>query len=103
MWLRIELFVNDMDVSVGFYRDRLGFQVERRSEDYVSLHRGHVVLGLGPAAMLPEQVEGQGFTRQRLDGDTGAGVEIGLELDGRDQLQAVFERCRQRAVISEAF
>jgi len=57
-------------------------KVDRRAEDYVSLRRGVVGLGLGPVAKLPEQTEGQGFTRQRLNGDKGAGVEIVLELDG---------------------
>jgi catechol 2,3-dioxygenase-like lactoylglutathione lyase family enzyme len=97
----MELFVEDMDVSVRFYRDVLGFQVDRRAEDYASLRRGVVVLGLGPVAKLPEHTEGQGFSRQRLTGDKGAGVEIVLELDGLAELRALYERCRQRAVISE--
>jgi lactoylglutathione lyase len=60
------------------------------------------VLGLGPVAKLPEQAEGRGFSRQRLNGDKGAGVEIVLELDGVDELEALYERCRQRPVISES-
>src|SRR3954454_3750847 len=102
MRLRMELFVEDMDASVSFYRDLLGFRLQRRAEDYVSLRRGLVVLGLGPVAKLPEQAEGRGFSRQRLNGDKGAGVEIVLELDGVDELEALYERCRQRPVISES-
>ncbi|MCO8270429.1 VOC family protein [Actinoplanes sp. TRM 88003] len=48
----MELFVEDLDVSVSFYREVLGFQVSRRAERYVSLRRGIVVLGLGPTAKI---------------------------------------------------
>ncbi len=101
MRLRIELFVEDIDASVRFYGDVLGFQMDRGTQDYVSLRRGVVVLGLGPVAKLPEQTGGQGFTRPRLNGDKGAGIEIVLELDGLDELRALYEHCRQRATISE--
>jgi len=101
MRLRVELFVGDMDASIRFYRDVLGFRVDRRAEDYASLRRGVVVLGLGPVAKLPEHTEGQGFTRQRLRGAKGAGVELVLELDGLDELQALYEHCRQQVTISD--
>jgi lactoylglutathione lyase len=101
MRIRVELFVESMDVSVGFYRDVLEFRVERWAEDYASLRRGAVVLGLGPVAKLPEQAEGGGFTRQRLHRDKGAGVEIVLEVDELDELRALYEQCRQRTAISE--
>jgi catechol 2,3-dioxygenase-like lactoylglutathione lyase family enzyme len=92
--LRIELFVDDLDVSVAFYGDVLGFRVERRDEGYVSLRRGTVVLGLGPVAKLPERDDGPGFTRQRLAAGKGAGVEIVLELDDVEQVRALHGRCR---------
>jgi GNAT superfamily N-acetyltransferase/catechol 2,3-dioxygenase-like lactoylglutathione lyase family enzyme len=101
MRLRMELFVEDLDVSVAFYHDVLGFRVERRTADYVSLVRGLVVLGLGPIAKLPETGDGPGFTRRRLAGDKGAGVEIVLEVDGPDELRALYDHCRRRAAVAE--
>jgi catechol 2,3-dioxygenase-like lactoylglutathione lyase family enzyme len=98
----MELFVEDMDASVAFYQDLLGFRVQRRDAGYASLRRGGVVLGLGPVAKLPESGEGAGFTRERLSRDKGAGVEIVLELDGLDEVEALYARCRERAVISAA-
>jgi lactoylglutathione lyase len=97
----MELFVEDLDVSVAFYTGVLGFRVDRRSEDYVSMRRGTVVLGLGPAAKLPEG-DGPGFTRQRLAAGKGAGVEIVLELDDVEQVAALHERCRARAAVAES-
>jgi catechol 2,3-dioxygenase-like lactoylglutathione lyase family enzyme len=78
--LRMELFVSDLPRSVDFYRSVLGFEVERHQEDYASLRDGSVVLGLVPVTNLPES-GGPGFTRARLAGDRGAGVEVVLEVD----------------------
>lgn len=79
MALRLELFVDDMDISIDFYCRVLGFHVDRREPDYASLRSGNVVLGLGPISKLPMQ-DGY-FTRARLTNDRGAGVEIVLEVD----------------------
>jgi lactoylglutathione lyase len=94
MRLRLELFVDDLDVSIAFYRDLLGFHVARRAGDYASLRRGPVVLGLGPVAKLPAAGSGPGFTRAKLAGDRGAGVEIVLELDDPAVVSAAFDQCR---------
>ncbi len=101
MRLRMELFVDDLDVSVAFYRDVLGFHVLRGAGDYVSLRHGAVVLGLGPVAKLPEQADGPGFTRQRLRIDKGAGVEIVLEVDGVQELSALYEHCQAHSTVVE--
>jgi lactoylglutathione lyase len=101
MRLRMELFVDDMDASVAFYTQLLGFEVTRRAEEYASLRRGLVVLGLGPVAKLPDHGDGPGFTRQRLRGGKGAGVEIVLELDDADQVSALYERCRSHGALVE--
>lgn len=79
MSLRLELFVHDVDVSILFYCDILGFQVQRHDADYTSLRNGTVVLGLGPAAKLPIS-EGH-FTQYKLESEPGVGVEIVLEVD----------------------
>jgi lactoylglutathione lyase len=100
MRLRLELFVEDLAVSAGFYADVLGFEVVRRAEDYVSLRHGTVVLGLGPVAKLPES-DGPGFTRRRLARDKGAGTEIVLEVDHPGELPPLHERCRARGVVVE--
>jgi catechol 2,3-dioxygenase-like lactoylglutathione lyase family enzyme len=97
----MELFVDDLDASVAFYRGVLGFRVERRDEGYVSMRRGTVVLGLGPVAKLPERGTGPGVTRQRLAADKGAGVEIVLELDDREQVVALHYHCQAEATVVE--
>ena len=89
MRLRLELFVADMDASVRFYTDVLGYRVVRRDEGYASLRRGAAVLGIGPIAKLPADGGGPGFTQARLAGDRGAGVEIVLEVP---DLDAVYEQ-----------
>jgi catechol 2,3-dioxygenase-like lactoylglutathione lyase family enzyme len=97
----MELFVEDIDVSIAFYCDLLGVHVERRTEDHASLRRGLVVLGLGPVAKLPEERDGPGLTRPRLGRDKGAGVEIVLEFDDLDELLALHEHCQERGAVDE--
>jgi catechol 2,3-dioxygenase-like lactoylglutathione lyase family enzyme len=102
MRLRLELFVDDLDTSIAFYTGVLGFAVDRRGPDYVSVRRGAVVLGLGPVAKLPARGSGPGFTRQRVAAGRGAGVEIVLEVDDLAQVTALHEHCRARGVVAEA-
>ena len=87
MRLRLELFVEDLDTSIGFYAG-IGFAVERREHDYASLRWGDVVLGLAPIAKLPPAGPGPGFTQERLAGVRGAGVEIVLEVEDLDVAHA---------------
>ncbi len=79
MSLRLELFVRDMEASIAFYCDILGFEVQRHEVDYASLRCGTVILGLGPAAKLP--VSAGYFTQHKLQTGPGVGVEIVLEVD----------------------
>ena len=93
MSFRIELLVADLEPSIRFYEEVLGFQLERREPHYASLRRGAPVLGLGPIAKLPTAAPGPGFSQERLAANRGAGVEIVLEVD---DLEEAFAR-RQRA------
>jgi catechol 2,3-dioxygenase-like lactoylglutathione lyase family enzyme len=83
--LRMELFVDDMDVSIDFYCRVLGFELMRHEEGYASIRSGSVTLGLGPIAKLPP--EGGYFTRDTLSVHRGAGVEIVLEVDDINAFQ----------------
>ena len=84
MRFRLELFVDDIDASIRFYEDALGFRLVRRDVDYASLELEGAILGLGSIAKLPADGEGPGFTRARLSGVRGAGVEIVLEVSDVD-------------------
>jgi lactoylglutathione lyase len=93
----MELFVDDLDETVAFYSELLGFGIDRRTDEYASLSRGQVVLGLGLTANLSEHDNsGPGPAWRRLDQAKGAGVEIVLELDDVDEVSALYEHCRSR-------
>ena len=89
MSLRMELFVEDLDRAIMFYSNVLGFELLRQDDGYASIHRGTVTIGLGPIAKLPDV--GGYFTRRRLSGDRGLGIEIVLEVD---DIVAEHERVR---------
>ncbi len=104
MGLRLELFVEDMETSIGFYTRVLGFEVIRNEPgDYASLRNGGVVLGIGPISKLPG--EGGYFTRAIASLRRGLGVEIVLEVDDVEGWHRrvvasghpVFERPQERA------
>jgi lactoylglutathione lyase len=97
MRLRIELFVDNLDASIAFYTELLGFRVERRADGYASLRRGGVVLGLGLAAGLSDHdPSGPGPQWAGRHGAKGVGVEIVLELADAGELAGLHERCRAR-------
>ena len=84
MGLRLELFVEDMEASIAFYTRVLAFEVARHeADDYASLRRGDVLLGIGPVAKLPE--EGGYFGRGISAHRRGLGVEIVLEVSDVDR------------------
>ena len=94
MRLRMELFVDDMDASIAFYSQLLGFRLARRDAGYAVVRRGHVVLGIGLLANTGWA--GAGASR-------GAGVEIVLELDEVAEVSALYEHCAARVTGVEPF
>ena len=86
MSLRLELFVDDMDESIEFYTEVLGFERLKGSKNYVPVHCGSVVIGLGPATKLPKQHH---FNPELQTGRRGLGTEIVLEVD---DIQVMFNR-----------
>lgn len=86
MSLRLELFVDDMDESIEFYTEVLGFERLNGGEDYEPVQCGSVVIGLGPAAKLPKQHH---FNPELQNARRGLGTEIVLEVD---DIQVMFDR-----------
>lgn len=58
MWLRLEIFPDDLDSTVDFYTRVLGFRLERDERGaeapYVAMRRGGVLLG---AARRPDRID----------------------------------------------
>jgi lactoylglutathione lyase len=97
MRLRIELFVENIDASVEFYTDLLGFEVARSDAGYTVLRRGHVVLGLGPMANLSEHDNsGPGPAWRMPNQSRGSGVELVLEVDDPEEVSVLHEHCNSR-------
>jgi catechol 2,3-dioxygenase-like lactoylglutathione lyase family enzyme len=78
MTLRLELFVKDMDKSVAFYVETLGFEKLKGGSDYIPVRSGSVLIGLGRVDHLPNN---HYFNPEIQTGRRGAGVEIVLELE----------------------
>lgn len=89
MNLRMELFVEDLDRSVNFYKNILGFTVERREPRYVEIRSGHVVFGLG----LRKNLRPDHYFKQEHFEHRGTGVEIVLEVDN---VQALYGEIKRR-------
>jgi catechol 2,3-dioxygenase-like lactoylglutathione lyase family enzyme len=96
MRLRLELFVTDLESSVAWYVEVLGFGLVRADPGYASLQRGDVVLGLGPTAKLPPDGAGPGHTQARVARRPGAGIEVVLELDEPAAVEAAAARVTEK-------
>ena len=82
MRLRIELFPADLDATVAFYTEVLGFAVERREPGYATLERDGTRIGAAVRSPVPD-----GSARR-----PPTGVEIVLEVA---DLAAERERVRR--------
>jgi lactoylglutathione lyase len=91
---KLKLFVEDLDASVAFYRDALGFEEIAHREiqlgdkmlSHTIMKSGPVLLSLGLRDRLPS-----GHHLNRSEGEQDLGVEICLYLPD-EQLDAMFAR-----------
>lgn len=90
MTLRLELFVDNIERTVSFYTDILGFEVQRSDSDYTSLVHGCVVLGIGRARELPADHHFNQVDLARPQ--KGVGTEIVFEVDDLDSVLARIKR-----------
>ncbi len=90
MFLRLELFVDDIARSIAFYISVLGFEIEREEPGYASIRNGDAIFGIGLAAHLPP---GHHFSPEIRTARRGIGTEIVLEVD---DLEASFDQAQRR-------
>lgn len=88
MTLRLELFVSDMQKSIDFYTDVLGFERMKGEPDYAPVRSGSVLIALGPASGLPKKHH---FNPEVQNNRRGLGVEIVLEVD---DVKSFFEKVK---------
>jgi lactoylglutathione lyase len=88
---RFELFVVDVDATMRFYEDVLGFTSTTSESGYVALRNGTVAIGVGLLARLP--VDHPFRTRWPSSAPPGLGVEIVLEVD---DLDGFFKRAQEQ-------
>jgi len=88
MALRLELFVADLEKSVDFYTNVLGFERLKGQKDYVPLRSGSVLISLGPAAGLPKKHH---FNPEIQNSRRGLGIEIVLEVN---DVRSHFEKAK---------
>ena len=81
----------DVDTTIQFYEDVLGFSTTRRESGYVALNNGNVEIGLGLLVGLPENHHFR--TRWPSGSLPGLGVEIVLEVD---EVEGFFKRAKDQ-------
>ncbi|WP_156291880.1 VOC family protein [Oceanobacillus salinisoli] len=86
MELRMELFVKDIEKSMEFYSNVLGFSLPKdTNKSYISVRNDEVVIGLGEMKNLPESHPLKAPDGQQI----GLGVEIVLEVE---DVKAVYNK-----------
>lgn len=76
---RLELFVDNLSVSIDFYNRALGFTMgEQQADGYTPMTNGDVYLSLNLRANLPDEYPIQAMAGERL----GQGIELVLEVIG---------------------
>jgi predicted enzyme related to lactoylglutathione lyase len=86
--VRFELFVDDVETTIRFYRANLGLRPPEKydPDGYVALHAGAVTIGVSRATNLePDHY----FSPERLSAQRGVGVEIVIEVDDVDRYYAL--------------
>ena len=99
--LSVELFVDDVDASVAFYRDALRFSIERPDEGLVKSVRGSAVVAIGSVDALGDD---HYFAPEAIAGRRGVGIILVLTVDDlgseRDRVRGseydVAEEIRER-------
>jgi lactoylglutathione lyase len=83
MTMRLELFVNDLPESIGFYHRVLRFEIgDGQADGYTPVTNGEVQLGLNLRSNLPDDHPVQSKENERL----GQGIEIVFEVDDIDEI-----------------
>lgn len=86
MTFRLELFVDNLSVSIDFYNRVLGFTMgEQQADGYTPMTNGDVYLSLNLRANLPGEHPIQAMAGERL----GRGIELVLEVN---DIEAMYER-----------
>jgi catechol 2,3-dioxygenase-like lactoylglutathione lyase family enzyme len=90
-WLRVELFVSELEQSVRFYQDVLGFERASRGllGDYTVMRRGLAQIALQSHSHLSQKHPLKPREGERF----GVCVELVVEVD---DLDAAFERARSQ-------
>jgi len=90
MTIRMELFTSDMEKSVNFYTEVLGFTMEgeKINRSYQPVKKGNVVIGIGPISKLSKD---HYFNPNLKNMRKGYGVEIVLEVKN---IQKVYEQVK---------
>jgi catechol 2,3-dioxygenase-like lactoylglutathione lyase family enzyme len=88
---RFELFVVDIDTTIKFYEDVLGFSTTRHESGYAALNNGNVAIGIGLLVGLPENHHFR--TRWPSGSSPGLGVELVLEVD---EVDGFFKRAKDQ-------
>ncbi|CAI6086171.1 VOC family protein [Cohnella sp. JJ-181] len=78
MFMRMELFVENLAETAKFYMEGLGFIKEKESDHYISVRNGNAVIGLGAMAQLGDDHYLKPKTEMERK---GVCVEIVLEVD----------------------
>lgn len=92
MKLFIELFVDDVESSIKFYRDVIGMKVIRSSPDYNELHLGEAQISICPF----EGLRNGHYLREAPNDRFGNRVEFCLRVD---DVEEMFERVKKHGVL----